>query len=74
MFAGAATKGKTKDKVSESAPSYVPVRQEIIPDCGSEEDECANMASVKKAPSPRIDDRAMYARSCDVTVIEFYFS
>jgi hypothetical protein len=33
--------------------------------CGSEDDECANMALVKKAPPPRINYRAMNAQICD---------
>jgi hypothetical protein len=57
--AAAATKAKTKDKTSSQAQPFVPVRQEPSSDCGSEDDECANMASVKKAPLPRIDFRAM---------------
>ncbi len=63
--ASTATKGKPKDKTSRPAQSFVPVRQELSSDCGSEDTECANMASVKKALPPRIDYRAMKAQFCD---------
>jgi hypothetical protein len=62
--AAADTKAKTKDKTSRQAQPFVPVRQELSSDCGSEDDECANMASVKKAP-PRVNYRAMNAQFCD---------
>jgi hypothetical protein len=63
--AAAATKAKTKDKTSRQAQQVVPVRQELSSDCGPEDDdECANMALVKKAP-PQVDYRAMNAQFCD---------
>jgi hypothetical protein len=65
--AAAATKGKTKDKTSRPAQPFVPVRQELSSDCGSEDDGCANMALVMKAPPPLIDYQAMNAQFCDYT-------
>ncbi len=62
--AAAATKGKTKDKKSRPAQPFVSVRQELSSDCGSEDDGCANMASVNKAQPLRIDYRAMNAQFC----------
>ncbi len=62
--AAAATKAKTKGKTSRQAQPFVPVKQDLSSDCESEDDECANMASVKKAP-PRVDYRAMNAQFCD---------
>jgi hypothetical protein len=43
-YAAAATKGKPEDKTSRPAQSFVPVRQELSSDCGSEDGKCANMA------------------------------
>ncbi len=63
--AAAATKAKTKDKTSRQAQPFVPVRQELSSDCGSEDEECANMASVKKAPTQLIDCRARNTQFCD---------
>ncbi len=67
--ATAATKGKPKEKTSRPAQSFVRVRQELSSDCGSEDDECANMSLVKKAPPPRIDYQTMNAQFCDDTVL-----
>ena len=62
--AAAATKAKTKDKTSRQEQPFVPVRQELSSDCDSEAEECAHIASVKKAP-PRVDYRAMNAQFCN---------
>ena len=62
--AAAATKAKTKKKTSRQAQPFVPVRQELSSDCESEDDERANMTSVKKAPQ-QVDYRAMNAQFCD---------
>ncbi len=37
--AAAATKGKPKDETSRPVHKFVPVRQELSSDCGSEDDE-----------------------------------
>jgi hypothetical protein len=62
--AAAATKVKSKDKTSKQAPPFVPVRQDVSSDSDSEAEECAAIASVKKAP-PRVDYRAMNAQFCN---------
>jgi hypothetical protein len=64
--AAAATKAKIKHKTSRQAQPFVPVRQELFSDCGSQDDECTNMASVKKVP-PQVDYWAMNAQFCDDT-------
>jgi hypothetical protein len=62
--AAAATKAKNKDKTSKQAPPFVPVKQDLSSDSDSEAEECAAIASVKKAP-PRVDYRAMNAQFCN---------
>ena len=60
-FAGTAGKGKGKGKdKSGHAPSYLPLRQELQSDSGSE-DGYASMAVVQSRPQIRVDYRAMNA-------------
>ena len=59
-FAGTAVKGKGKNNKSGHAPPYLPVRQELQSDSGSEEGY-ASIAMVQPRPPPRTDYKALNA-------------
>jgi hypothetical protein len=59
-FAVAATKDKAKDKEPRTAPSYLPVRQELPFDSDSK-GASATIASVRKHPPPRTNHQPMIA-------------
>ena len=64
-FAGLAAKGKGKQP--KVAPPYKATVQELRSDSEPDEEISAYIASVKKAPVKRFNDRAMRAHNCNDT-------
>ena len=64
-FAGLAAKGKGKQL--KVAPPYKATVQELRSDSEPDEEISAYIASVKKVPVKRFDDRAMHAHNCNDT-------